>query len=233
MGRVTLRILLVDEHQMLVEALATRLGAEPDLVVDTRAPAGVETVVAHAVRARADVIVLEVAPLDDDRRELILRLHERLPGAHLVVLSAAEDRRIAGEVAPLGVEGWISKEADVEALTALIRAVARGRGWFPPEQLGAVLERLRADARRARHRVGPLDRLTDREREILAAMVRGESTVTLARRLRLSAHTVRSHVGNTYAKLGVHNRLEAVALARSAGLAVADRPAPGLVLAGR
>jgi len=91
MGRVTLRILLLDDHQMLVEALAARLGAEPDLVVDTRVPAGVETVVAHAVRARPDVVVLEVAPLDGDRRELILQLRRRLPETHVIVLSADED----------------------------------------------------------------------------------------------------------------------------------------------
>ncbi len=233
MGRVTLRILLVDEHQMLVEALATRLGAEPDLIVDSRAPAGVETVVAHAVRARPDVVVLEVSPLDDDRRELILQLHHRLPAAHIVVLSADEDGRVAGEVAPLGVEGWISKEADVEELASMIRAAAQGRGWFPPEQLAAVLDRLRADARRSRHRAGPLDRLTDREREILAAMIRGESTVTLARRMRVSPNTVRSHVGNLYAKLGVHSRLEAVALARSAGLASPQELRADLTAAGR
>lgn len=215
MGRVTLRILLLDDHQMLVEALATRLGAESDLVVDTRGPVGVETAVAHAVRARPDVVVLEVSPLDEDRRELILQLRRRLPGTHVIVLSGDEDARTAGEVARLGVEGWVSKEADVEELVAMIRGAARGRAWFPPEQLAAVLQRLRADAARVRGRTGPLDRLTDREREILAAMVRGEGAATTARLLRLSANTVRSHVSNIYAKLGVHSRLEAVALARS------------------
>lgn len=213
---VTLRILLLDDHQMLVEALAARLGAEPDLVVDSRGPTGVETAVAHAVRARPDVVVLEVSPLDDERRELILALRRRLPRTHVVALSADEDPRTAGEVALLGAEGWVSKEADVGELVAMIRGAAHGRGWFPPAQLAAVLDRLRADARGAR-REGPLDRLTDREREILAAMARGESAATLAEHLRLSAHTVRSHIGNLYAKLGVHSRLEAVALARSAG----------------
>lgn len=218
MGQVTVRILLLDDHRMLLEALATRLGAEADLVVDIREPAGVETVVAHAVRSRTDVVVLEVSPLDEQRRELILALRRRLPDAHLLVLSADEDVRTAGEAARLGVEGWVSKEADVEELVAMVRSAARGRGWFPPEQLAAVLESLREDAQRVRQRSGPLDRLTDREREILEAMVHGEATMALARRLHLSANTVRRHVGNIYAKLGVHGRLEAVALARSAGL---------------
>lgn len=233
MGQVTLRILLLDDHQMLVEALATRLGAEPDMVVATRGPAGVDAVVAYAVRVRPDVVVVEVLPLDEDRRELLLQLRRRLPDTHVIVLSADEDSRTAGEVAPLGVEGWVSKEADVGELVAMIRAAARGRGWFPPEQLAAVLDRLRTDAQRARRREGPLDRLTDREREILAAMARGDATATLARRLRLSANTVRSHVGNIYAKLGVHNRLEAVALARSEGLASPSGPAGVLTPAGR
>ncbi|NMO92392.1 response regulator transcription factor [Actinomycetospora sp. TBRC 11914] len=215
---MTLRILLLDDHQMLVEALAARLGTEPDLVVDTRGPSGLETVVAHAVRARPDVVVLEVSPLNDERRELILALRRRLPESHVIALSADEDPRTAGDVAVLGAEGWVSKEADVGELVAMVRAAARGHGWFPPEQLGAALERLRGEARRARRRTGPLDRLTDREREILTAMVRGEAIATLARKLRLSENTVRSHVGNMYAKLGVHSRLEAIAFARSAGL---------------
>lgn len=221
-----IRILLLDDHRMLLEALATRLGSEPDLVVDIRDPTGVETVVAHAVRSRTDVVVLEVSPLDDDRRELILQLRRRLPGTHLVVLSADEDARTAGEVARLGIEGWVSKEAGIEELVAMIRGVTRGRGWFPPEQLAAALERLRDDAHRGRTCSGPLDGLTDREWEILAAMVDGEGTVSLARRLRLSANTVRRHVGNIYAKLGVHGRLEAVALARSAGLTGPDEVRP-------
>ncbi len=222
MGRVTLRILLLDDHRMLLEALAARLGAEADLVVDIREPAGVETVVAAAVRSRTDVVVLEVSPLDDERRALITALRRRLPDTHLVVLSADEDALTAGEVARLGVEGWVSKEADVGELVAMIRGAAQGRAWFPPEQLAAVLDRLREDALRARSRSGPLDGLTDREREILAAMVCGEATVSLARRLHLSVNTVRRHVGNIYAKLGVHGRLEAVTLARSAGLASAE-----------
>jgi two-component system nitrate/nitrite response regulator NarL len=190
-------------------------------------------VVAHAVRARPDVVVLEVSPLDDERRELILRLRRRLPETHVIVLSADEDPRTAGEVALLGAEGWVSKEADVEELVAMVRAAARGRGWFPPAQLAAALERLRRDAQRGRPCAGPLDRLTDREREILTAMAGGEATTMLARRLRLSENTVRSHVGNIYAKLGVHSRLEAVAVARSAGTRTMTVVRPQSVLAQR
>ncbi len=233
MARVMLRILLLDDHQMLVEALAARLGTESDLVVDTHGPSGLETVVAHAVRARPDVVVLEVSPLDDERRELILQLRRRLPETHVIALLAGEDPRAAGEVALLGAEGWVWKEAEVGELVAMVRAAARGRGWFAPEQLGAALERLRGDPRRVRRRTRPLDRLTDREREILAAMVRGEAGARVARRLRLSEHTARGHVGTTYAKLGVHSRLEAVALARSSELAGGPETGSDLATVGR
>jgi two-component system nitrate/nitrite response regulator NarL len=218
---VTLRILILDDHRMLVEALAARLGTEPDLLVAARAPGGIDTVVAYAARTRPDVVVIEVAPFDDERRELLLRLGRRLPDAHVVALTAADDGETAAEVARLGVEGWVSKEADVDDLVAMVRAAARGRGWFPPRQLGAVLDRLRAEARRGDDS-GPLDALTDREREILAAMVDGQTPTALARRLKVSANTVRTHVSSIYEKLGVHSRMEAVALARKLGTA----PAP-------
>jgi two-component system, NarL family, response regulator LiaR len=218
MVRVTLRILLLDDHRMLVEALAARLADAPDVVVDTRGPAGAATVVAYAVRTRPDVVVLEVVPFDDDRRELLLALRRRLPDTPLVVLTADEDPDAAAEVAWLGADGWVSKADGVAELDAMIRAAARGRAWYPPVQLAAVLARLRADARPVR-RTGPLEALTDREREILTAMADGASTVALARRLRLSANTVRNHTASIYQKLGVHSRLEAVAAARAAGTA--------------
>lgn len=213
---MTLRILILDDHRMLVEALAARLGTEPDLLVAARAPGGIDTVVAYAARTRPDVVVIEVAPFDDERRELLLRLGRRLPDAHIVALTAADDGETAAEVVRLGVEGWVSKEADVDDLVAMVRAAACGRGWFPPRQLGAVLDRLRAEARRGDDS-GPLDALTDREREILAAMVDGQTPTALARRLKVSANTVRTHVSSIYEKLGVHSRMEAVALARKLG----------------
>lgn len=223
---MTLRILLLDEHRMLTEALAARL-AGPDLVVDTRHPGGAQTVVAHARRARPDVVVLEIVPLDDDRRELLLGLRRRVPDAHVVALTADVDPETAAEAARLGVEGWISKEAGVDDLAAMVRAAADGHAWYPPEQLAAALDRLRAEA--GRRRAGdPLGVLTDREREILAAMTAGESTTTLADRLHVSAHTVRTHVGSIYQKLGVHSRLEAVAAARAAGLEPASGPGSAL-----
>jgi NarL family two-component system response regulator LiaR len=225
-GDVTLRILILDDHRMLVEALAARLGTEPDLLVAARAPGGIDTVLAYAVRTRPDVVVIEVAPFGDERRELLLRLGRRLPDAHIVALTDADDAETAAEVVRLGVEGWVSKESDVDDLVAMVRAAARGRGWFPPRELGAVLDRLRAEARSDGAYGGPLDALTDREREILAAMVDGHAPTAVARRLRVSPNTVRTHVSSIYEKLGVHSRLEAVALARQLGTAPAALAAP-------
>jgi NarL family two-component system response regulator LiaR len=223
---VTLRILILDDHRMLVEALAARLDIEPDLLVAARAPGGIDTVVAYAARTRPDVVVIEVAPFDEERRELLLQLGRRLPEAHVVALTAADDAETAAEVVRLGVEGWVSKEADVDDLVAMVRAAARGRGWFPPRQLGAVMDRLRAEARREGGRDGPLDALTEREREILTAMVDGHATGAVAQALHVSANTVRTHVSSIYEKLGVHSRLEAVALARQYGTAPAAAAAP-------
>lgn len=217
--RVTTRILLLDDHRMVIEALGARLAAEPDIQAFTRAPGGLDTTVAYAAQIRPDVVVLEVAPFDEVRRQLLTALRGRLPHAHLVVLSADDDPATAAEVARLGAEGWVSKAAGVDDLVALVRDAAGDRGWFPPEQLGTVLARLRADAHRATRSDGPLDALTDRERDVLAAMVEGRSTTAVAAHLRVSCHTVRTHISSIYVKLAVHSRLEAVAVARAAGLA--------------
>lgn len=214
---VTLRILLLDEHQMLVEALAARLSTEPDLWVSGRNISACHGLVASARRTWPDVIVVEIAPLDAARRDLLEQLRRRVPDAHLVVLTATADPALALEAARLGAEGWVSKEATAQELVAVIRAAGRGRAWYPPEQFGAVLAGLREDARRAQAR-GPLDALTGREHDVLAAMVDGQSVATIAERLRVSANTVRTHVSSIYDKLAVHSRLEAVVVARAAGL---------------
>jgi len=96
--------------------------------------------------------------------------------------------------------------------------VVRGESWFPPVMLGAVLAELRADVGRARAGDGSLGLLSRREREVLGAMVEGKRASQIAEQLTISTDTVRTHIRNIFGKLEVHTRLEAVKVARAAGL---------------
>jgi DNA-binding NarL/FixJ family response regulator len=118
-----------------------------------------------------------------------------------------------------GIAGWVPKEESIEQLLGAIHSVMRGGTWFPATALGPVLRMLinERDERQVsvRH---PLGSLTPREREVLSHLAEGVGRREVAERMHLSANTVRSHLQNLMAKLGVHTTLEAVALARRAQL---------------
>ncbi len=211
-GVIPVRVLLVDDQQMLTEALATRLSATPDIVVvghcTTRDPhpEGLASV------ARPDVITIEVTQAGDAATPLTM-FRTAWPPARFVVLTASRDADQAVEAARAGADGWVSKESSIEELIHVLRCVARGHASFPPEHLGRILGELRADVGRAQRREGPLDVLTSREHDVLMCFAQGRAPAEIADELGMSAHTVRTHTNKIFAKLGVHSRLEAVAVA--------------------
>ena len=133
----------------------------------------------------------------------------------MVILSA--DRNVAHAVAAAraGAAAWVAKEQDATEFESVIRGVAAGYSWYPPEMLGEILRSLRADAGRDGNE---LEVLSTRETEVLRAMMTGRRGRQIASDLHISADTVRTHTQNIYAKLDVHSRLEAVSVARAAGL---------------
>ncbi|MDQ4104538.1 MAG: response regulator transcription factor [Actinomycetota bacterium] len=209
------RVLLVDDQQMLAEALAARLSTTLDIVVvghcTTRDPHP-EVLVSVL---RPDVITIEVAQADDAAALLTL-FRTAWPPAHLVVLTASRDPERAVEAARAGADGWVSKESSIDTLSHALRCASRGHACFPPEHLGHVLQQLRADIGRAQRREGPLDVLTPREHDVLIGLAQGRNPAEIADELGVSANTVRTHTNKIFTKLGVHSRLEAVTVARTA-----------------
>jgi NarL family two-component system response regulator LiaR len=214
-GLSPIRVLLVDDQQMLVEALAARLSTTPDIVVvghcTTRDPHPEEL----ATLLRPDVITIEAAQ-PHDAAALLTLFRTAWPPARVVVLTSSRDPEQAIEAARAGADGWVSKESSIDTLAHALRCASQGHACFPPEQLGRVLRELRADVGRAQHREGPLDVLTPRELDVLMCLAQGRCQAEIADELGVSAHTVRTHTNKIFAKLGVHSRLEAVAVARGA-----------------
>jgi two-component system, NarL family, response regulator LiaR len=105
----------------------------------------------------------------------------------------------------------------------VLRGVCQGHSWFPPEMLGEILRELRDDVRRAREDNDPLDVLSPRERDVLASMAEGKRGRQIAEELLISTDTVRTHTRSIFSKLDVHSRLEAVRVARAAGLRPPER----------
>jgi DNA-binding NarL/FixJ family response regulator len=214
-GVLPIRVLLVGDQQMLIEALAARLSIAPGIVVVGHCttqdphPGGLATV------ARPDVIAIQVAHAGD-AAALLMTLRTAWPPARFVVLTESPDADQAIEAARAGADGWVSKESSIDTLSYTLRCAGLGHACFPAEQLGRVLGELRADVERAQRREGPLEVLTPRERDVLVRFAQGRRPAEIADELGVSAHTVRTHTNKIFVKLGVHSRLEAVAVARVA-----------------
>lgn len=214
-GVIPVRVLLVDDQQMLIEALAAKLSTTPDIVVVGHCTIRDPDPGGLAALLRPDVITIEVAQVRDAAMVLAL-FRAAWPPARFVVLTASRDPGQAVEAARAGADGWVSKESSIDVLTHALRCASQGHACFPPEQLGHVLEELRADVGRAQRRDGPLEVLTPRERDVLVCLAQGHGPAEIALELGVSTHTVRTHTNKIFAKLGVHSRLEAVAMAREA-----------------
>ncbi len=212
-----IRLLLADDHLMITEVLASRLAASADIWVAGRCAATDPNLAAIITSVRPDVIAIETEPFGATIGTALERIATAAPQARVVVLSA--DRNVAHAVAAAraGAVAWVAKEQDAAEFESIVRGVVRGCSWFPPDMLGEIMRDLRAEASRS-HGGSPLRALSAREREVLQVMMTGSQGKQIARELHISADTVRTHAQNIYAKLDVHSRLEAVTVARSAGL---------------
>jgi DNA-binding NarL/FixJ family response regulator len=205
------RVLLVEDHGMVAEAIGMAFDAVDDLAV-VATTGSVAGAVSEAGRHRPDVVVLDRRLPDGDGIAAIARLREAAPDARVLVLTGEATAAVATRVAEAGGNGLMLKSSRLDDLAAAVRRVAAGEVVFAPGLLGGVLDRL-TGRDRARGAA-----LTPREREILLLMGEGASTGEMVGRLGVAHNTVRNHVQRVLEKLGARSKLEAVAIARREGL---------------
>jgi DNA-binding NarL/FixJ family response regulator len=212
----TTSIVLVDDHQLLTDALTAILHSEPDL----RVVGVAETCAAARERLRRicpDVLLLDVSLPDGDGISLVPEFNRLCPGAYILVLTSFSDEKTLTRAIETGVNGFVSKERPLSEIIAAIRQAAEGEIVMPASLLVGLLGRLPRSApepaAQANHAM-----LTPREREILALLAQGLSGAQIAAELNIALLTVRTHVRNLLEKLGVHSRLEAVSYALRHGL---------------
>jgi two-component system, NarL family, response regulator LiaR len=218
------RLLLIDDHLMVTEALASRFCAATDIWVAGRCTTADPSLLDIVRGVRPNVITIEVEPLGAAIGEVLQRLMAARPEAHVVVLSSDHIVEHAVEAARVGVSAWVAKEQGAGELETVVRGVVEGKSWFPPDMLGEILRGLREDVRRAREHDNLLSLLSQRERDVLLRMMEGMRGPQIAQDLMISADTVRTHIRNIFTKLDVHSRLEAVRVARAADLRWPEQP---------
>ena len=211
------RVVLIDDHELVAEALELALRSRGVEVVGRAGSLadGVALVDEH----RPDVVLLDFRLPDGDGIAGLGAIDAVAPGTSVVVVTAVADRRTAVDVLAAGGTGYLTKDVPVTDLVDAVRAAARGETVIPPGLHGAVLDRLRAPA------PAPAPSLTAKERETLQLLAAGSGIAEVAEALVVSRNTARKHVQSVLVKLGAHTQLEAVAVARRLGL-VGDDPSP-------
>ncbi|HEY8451261.1 MAG: response regulator transcription factor [Micromonosporaceae bacterium] len=218
------RVLLADGQPLQRAGFRSVLAGRTDVDVVAEAGDG-RAAVELARRLLPDVVVLDVAlPRLSGRDATAAIASARLP-VRVLALSGADDPEQAVAVLRAGAHGYLSKGASAAELVAAIRTVAAGGSVVPPRVLRLLLERAVAGPCDTAVAAATLPELTDRERQVLVRMARGDSNAEIAAVLSVSETTVKTHVGNVLAKLGVRDRVQAVVRAYETGL-VRPRP-PG------
>ena len=213
----TIRLLIVDDHEVFVDALAVCLGDYDGIeVVGTATSASrglalVATVDCH-------VLVLDLALDGEDGLLLAREALRRNPGMGIVVATGVDGGEQVVEAVQLGVRGWVPKTATADALVEAIRGVAAGETRIPADLLAGALVSLSRGRGLAVEHVQGIEELTGRELEVLACLVEGMSRTEIGDLLHVSPNTVRTHVQSILHKLKVHSALAAVAIARRAGI---------------
>ncbi|MFS2294453.1 MAG: response regulator transcription factor [Actinomadura sp.] len=216
-----IRVLIVDDHALFAEALAARLGREPDLVILPIAP-DARRALALTATERPHVLVLDLTLGAENGLEVLDRVRKAHPDVRVVVLTAMSDLDAMVQAVRRGAVGWLEKTESADLVARVIRSAARRGGWIPPDVLGEVLRRLLSGDAEPAAGARLLAGLTPREREVLQCMVDGLGRAEIAERLGLSANTVRTHTQNLLSKLDMHSALEAITFAMRAGMRPSD-----------
>jgi len=205
------RILVVDDHIALGQALVARLGAEPDVDSAQAVTTGAEALAAVGAD-RFDVALVDVDLGADDGLTLCARLRQQEPGLRVVMLSCASDAHTVVGALRAGALGWVPKDLPIDQLLDAFRQVRAGAAWLPGSILRGVLDEFLRDRSVQDRELELLDRLSGRERQVLRELAAGHDVPSIAQRLFLSQNTVRTHIQNILGKLEVHSRVAAVAL---------------------
>jgi two-component system, NarL family, response regulator LiaR len=205
-----IRVMIVDDHQMVRRGMATFLGAAEDLELVGEAATGAEAVRVCA-EIRPDVVLMDLKLPELDGISATRAIREANPEVRVIAVTSSQEDALVSEALRAGAIGYLLKDVGVAGLGDAIRAAMAGRPTLAPEATQALVRQASAPS-------APKEPLTDREREVLALMVKGFSNGDIATQLVLSRSTVNFHVSKILAKLEVTSRTAAVSVALRRGL---------------
>jgi DNA-binding NarL/FixJ family response regulator len=214
-----IRVLLVDDQAMVRGGFRMILEAEPDVDVVGEAADGAAAI-EGVRRLRPDVVLMDIQMTGMDGLVASRRILASPDGAptRIVILTTFEVDAYVFEAIRSGASGFLLKNAPPDDLIAAVRAVAAGGALLGPTVTRRLIEAFVAATPAPAAERGELAELTEREREVLVLIARGLSNAEIAERLVVGEATVKTHVSNVLAKLGLRDRVQAVVFAYESGL---------------
>lgn len=214
-----IRVLVVDDQELVRDGFAVLLSLSDDIEVVGQAANGIEAI-SLATLERPDVVLMDIRMPEMDGLEATRRLtaDSRTSSCRVLILTTFDLDEYVFEALRLGASGFLLKDTRRDQLVEAVRIVARGDALLAP----SVTKRLIAEFVQQRaldsRQVRLLDAVTDREREVLLAVARGESNADIAVTLFMGAGTVKTHVSHLLTKIGVRDRAQLVMFAYESGL---------------
>jgi DNA-binding NarL/FixJ family response regulator len=204
-----IRVLIVDDHSVVRRGLRMFLEDDPAIDIIGEAADGEEAVLL-ATESRPDVVLMDLLLPKLDGITATERIRQALPDTQVIALtSVLEDASVVGAV-KAGAIGYLLKNAEADELLSALHAAADGQVRLSPEASKRLMHEVRAPQ-------SP-EVLTERETEVLRLVAKGKANKEIARELKVSEHTVKSHVHSVLAKLGVLSRTQAAMYAARIGL---------------
>ncbi|MGW8890049.1 response regulator [Streptomyces sp. NPDC055749] len=203
MADKTIKVLLVDDHQVVRRGLRTFLEVQDDIEVVGEAADGAEGV-ARTEELRPDVVLMDIKMPGTDGIEALRKLRELANPAKVLIVTSFTEQRTVVPALRAGASGYVYKDVDPDALAGAIRSVHAGHVLLQPEVAGALLAQDDVGSGTGRGST-----LTEREREVLGLIADGRSNREIARALVLSEKTVKTHVSNILMKLDLADRTQA------------------------
>ena len=195
-----IRVLVVDDHPLMISGISGEINAQPDMVVVAEATDGDEAVSLHQIH-RPDVTVMDVRMPKVNGIDAIVAIRKESPRARIVILTTAIGDVQALRAFKEGAAGYLLKSLVRKELTETIRSVHAGLRRIPPEIAQQLAEHVADDV------------ITDRELEVLRMVAQGKANKIIASDLNIAEHTVKNHMKSILSKLGADDRTGAVTIA--------------------
>jgi DNA-binding NarL/FixJ family response regulator len=210
-------LLICDDHRTLTDALAMVVERDPELRLVAPPVADPERAVELCREHEPDVVLMDIVFKGKTGTisgiEATRRIKEVSPATKVVIMTAHDDERLLVEAVEAGAAGFLGKDEPADEVLRAAKAAAEGEVLIEPVTLSRLLHQVTKDRDERREVQALFAKLSDREWEILRLLSEGRRNEGIAAALFISPQTVQTHVRNVLGKLGVHSKLEAVALA--------------------